>query len=221
MAKKRSYDDPCGIARALDLVGERWALLVVRELLLGPKRFTDLRAGLPHVGPDVLSQRLRELEQAGVLRRRTLAPPAASKVYELTPRGAGLEPVILALGRWGSGAPFPGEPGSLGPDAFALALKTLFDPAAAGDTTCRVALRLSDESAFALSIANGRLELGRGEPASPDLILGGDTATLTTVLWHGGSLEDAVSSGRLSIEGSRRLVRRFLGCFPLAPAVAA
>src|SRR5437764_3058381 len=99
MAKKRSYADSCGIARALDLVGERWALLVVRELLLGPKRFTDLRVGLPHLGPDVLSQRLRELEQAGIVRRRTLAPPAASKVYELTPRGRALEPVILALGR--------------------------------------------------------------------------------------------------------------------------
>src|ERR687889_2824463 len=105
----RSYGDRCGIARALDVVGERWALLVVRELLLGPKRFTDLRAGLPNVGPDVLAQRLRELEAAGVVRRAKLPPPAASKVYELTPRGAELEPVILALGRWGSVAPVPPE----------------------------------------------------------------------------------------------------------------
>src|SRR5215208_936562 len=107
MPAKRTYGDPCGIARALDVVGERWALLVVRELLLGPKRFTDLRAGLAHVGPDMLSQRLRELEQAGVVRRRTLAPPAGSRVYELTERGLELEPVVLALGRWGSRAPFP------------------------------------------------------------------------------------------------------------------
>src|SRR5437660_736681 len=138
MAKKRTYDDPCGIARALDVVGERWALLVVRELLLGPKRFTDLRAGLPRVGPDVLSQRLRELEQTGILRRRTLAPPAASKLYELTTRGEALEPVILALGRWGSVAPFPADHGALGVDAFALALKTVFDPSAATDVTARV-----------------------------------------------------------------------------------
>src|SRR5919205_66330 len=100
MGNRRSYGDRCGIARALDLVGERWALLVVRELLLGPKRFTDLRAGLPHVSPDVLAQRLRELEQAGVLRRGTLPPPAASRIYELTGRGRELEPVVLALGRW-------------------------------------------------------------------------------------------------------------------------
>src|SRR5215211_5215261 len=103
----RTYGDRCGVARALDLVGERWALLVVRELLLGPKRFTDLRGGLPNLGPDVLAQRLRELEQAGVLRRRVLPPPAASRVYELTERGRELEPVILGLGRWGSAAPFP------------------------------------------------------------------------------------------------------------------
>src|SRR5437763_16199667 len=96
---KRTYGDRCGIARAVDVVGERWALLVVRELLLGPKRFTDLRAGLPKVGPDMLAARLRELEQAGVVRRGELPPPAASRVYELTERGRGLEPVILALGR--------------------------------------------------------------------------------------------------------------------------
>src|ERR1700684_2381520 len=101
MTVKRSYGDSCGIARGLDAVGERWALLVVRELVLGPKRFTDLRAGLPRVGPDMLAARLRELETAGVVRRRTLPAPAASKVYELTAWGAELAPALLALGRWG------------------------------------------------------------------------------------------------------------------------
>ena len=100
-SKKRSYGDACGIARALDTVGERWALMVVRELVLGPKRFTDLRTGLPHVSPDVLAQRLKDLEVSGVLVKRKLAPPAASQVYELTPRGRALEPVLVALGRWG------------------------------------------------------------------------------------------------------------------------
>src|SRR3954453_19527145 len=108
MPGKRSYADRCGVARALDVVGERWTLLVVRELLLGPKRFTDLRAGLPGLSADVLAQRLRDLETADVVRRATLPPPAGSKVYELPPRGFELEPVILALGRWGSVAPFPG-----------------------------------------------------------------------------------------------------------------
>ena len=102
MAGKRSYGDPCGIARALDVVGERWALLVVRELVLGPKRFTDLRAHLPGIATDVLSQRLRQLEQAGVLRPVAMAAPASGRVYELTARGRELEPVLHALGRWGS-----------------------------------------------------------------------------------------------------------------------
>src|ERR1022692_3712680 len=131
MPRKRNYGDPCGVARALDLVGERWALLVVRELVLGPKRFTDLRAGLPNLSPDVLAQRLRELERTEVVRRRKLPPPAGSRVYELTEWGRELQPVVLALGRWGSRAPFPPSEAPLGVDAIMLALQTLFDPSAA------------------------------------------------------------------------------------------
>src|SRR3954462_7810726 len=138
----RPYGDRCGIARALDAVGERWALLVVRALMLGPKRFTDLRAGLPNVGPDVLAQRLRELEAAGVVRRRKLAPPSAARVYELTEWGRELEPVVLGLGRFGSRAPFPAGEAELGTDAFAIALKTVFDPAADPDLEATVELRV-------------------------------------------------------------------------------
>src|SRR5829696_7206603 len=105
MTTMRTYGDGCAIAQALDLVGERWALLVARELLLGPKRYTDLRRGLPNASPNVLSQRLGELERAGVLRRRKLPPPAASRVYELTEWGMELEPVIVRLGRWGARSP--------------------------------------------------------------------------------------------------------------------
>lgn len=105
MASKRSYGDGCGIARALDLVGERWGLLVVRELVLGPKRFTGLHAGLPGVSPNVLAQRLRELEGAGVLRRRTLGPPTGARIYELTEWGRELEPLLIGLGRWGGRTP--------------------------------------------------------------------------------------------------------------------
>src|SRR3954468_17812802 len=105
MARTRTKVDGCGIAHASDLIGQRWALLVVRELLLGPKRFTDLRTGIPDISPDVLGRRLRELETSAVLRRRDLPPPAASKVYELTPWGYDLEPIVLALGRWGARSP--------------------------------------------------------------------------------------------------------------------
>src|SRR6201993_4693852 len=105
MTTARRYDDPCGIARALDAVGDRWALLVVRELIFGPKRFLQLRDGLHLISPNVLSQRLRDLEDAGVVRRQLLAPPAGVPVYELTDRGRDLEPALLELGRWGSQQP--------------------------------------------------------------------------------------------------------------------
>jgi DNA-binding HxlR family transcriptional regulator len=211
---KRTYSDRCGIARALDVIGERWALLVVRELLLGPKRFTDLRAGLPHVAPDVLAQRLRELEQADVVRRRTLAPPAASRVYELTERGRRLEPVVLELGFWGSVAPFPSGDAQIGADATAIALKTLFDPVAADGVSTSYELRFGDQR-FKVRVADGQLELTRGEAKEPDAAIETEPGTLASVLWHGRALDDAVRSGKLKVEGSRRAVNRFLGLFPL------
>ncbi len=218
MPKKRSYSDPCGVARALDLVGERWALLVVRDLLLGPKRFTDLRAGLPHVGPDVLSQRLRELEDAGLIVRETLAPPAGSRVYRLTARGAALEPVVIELGRWGSQAPFPSEHGELSPDSLAIALRTTFSPVAAGSLALTVALNL-DGQPFAIRVSDGQLALSRGTTEHPDLTLTADTGTLTRVLWHGRAVDDAVRTGDISLVGARRDARRFLRVF-VVPAGA-
>jgi DNA-binding HxlR family transcriptional regulator len=209
---KRTYGDRCGIARALDLVGERWALLVVRELLLGPKRFTDLRAGLPHVSPDVLAQRLRELEQANVVRRAKLPPPAGSRVYELTPRGRALEPIVLELGRWGSIAPFPPGRAEIGADALAIALKSLF--VGADGTEGSFELRLGEDR-FRIRVADGALEVARGAAPEPDAIIETDPATLATVLWHGRELAEAQRSGDLSIDGDRRAASRFLRLFPL------
>jgi DNA-binding HxlR family transcriptional regulator len=203
----RTYGDRCGIARALDLVGERWALLVVRELLLGPKRFTDLRAGLPNIGPDVLSQRLRELETSGVIRRRRLAPPAASQVYQLTDWGRDLEPVVLGLGRWGSRAPVPSEDAPLGADAAMIALKTMFHPPAADGLEASYAVRLGEDE-YDVRVAGGRLEITRGAPARAEATIETDPATLAMVLWHGRPMDD------LRVEGSRLLARRFLRLFP-------
>jgi DNA-binding HxlR family transcriptional regulator len=223
MATRRTYGDRCGIARALDAVGERWALLVVRELLLGPKRFTDLRAGIPNVGPDLLSQRLRELEQAGILQRRRLPPPAATAVYELTDRGRELEPVVLALGRWGSAAPFPGGEARLGPDAFVIALKTLFDPSAAAGMDASYELRLGEHK-FHARVVDGQLHVAReapGDPVGPPAAdhaaatIDADPGTLSAVLWHGRKLADSVASGDVRIGGSKRAANRFLRLFPL------
>jgi DNA-binding HxlR family transcriptional regulator len=203
MASKRTYGDPCGIARALDLLGERWTLLVVRELVLGPKRFTDLRAGLPNLSPDILAERLRELEQSGVLQRRKLPPPAGSRVYELTEWGRQLEPVVLALGRWGSRAPFPVGDAQLGVDAVMLALKTVFDPSAVTGLGASYELRLGE-----------RLDIARATSEDPDAVIETDPGTLAAVLWHGRRLAEARREGAFKIEGSLSAVERFLGLFP-------
>jgi DNA-binding HxlR family transcriptional regulator len=211
----RTYGDPCGIARALDLIGERWALLVVRELLLGPKRFTDLRAGLPHLGPDILSQRLRELESAGVVRRAQLPPPAGARVYELTDWGHELEPIVLGLGRWGSRAPFPKDHGALGVDAFMLALKTVYEPDGIdGLLGGTYEIRLADQ-AFEVRPADRQLDVVRGAPANPVATIAADPATLQEILWHGRRLQDALGAGELTIAGDRAAAERFLGLFPL------
>jgi DNA-binding HxlR family transcriptional regulator len=216
VATKRSYGDACGIARSLDVIGERWALLVVRELVLGPKRFTDLRTGLPRLSSEVLAQRLRELEDAGVVRRRTLPPPVAARVYELTDRGRDLEPVLLALGRWGSLAPMPPGDAPLGVDAMVLALPTLFDAAAADGLDATYELRLAGQS-FRARVADGRLEVTRGSAARPDAVVTTDTGTLAAVLWQGRALADAHRAGDVRIEGDRRAVERLLALFPLPP----
>jgi DNA-binding HxlR family transcriptional regulator len=213
MEGKRTYGDPCGIARALDLLGERWALLVVRELVLGPKRFTDLRAGLPNLSPDVLAQRLRDLERSGVVCRRKLPPPAGSRVYELTEWGSELEAVVLALGRWGSRAPFPPGDAQLGVDAMMLALRTLFDPSLADGLRASYALRLGEER-FQATVSDGRLVVVRGSAAGPDAIIESDPGTLSAVLWHGRRLTEARRTGALKIDGSLTAVERFLNLFP-------
>ncbi len=217
MTGPRTYGDRCGIARALDAVGERWALLVVRELLLGPKRFTDLRAGLPHASPNVLAQRLRELEEAGVLRRRTLAPPAAAKVYELTGRGLALEPVVIELGRWGAGTPSPPASVGMSLDSTILSLRTLFDPARAEGLSATLELRLDDQP-FRAEVAGGRLEVVRGEATAPDATVVTDHATLLALIRGRRALADTLRAGDLVVEGDERAVARFVDLFPL-PAV--
>jgi DNA-binding HxlR family transcriptional regulator len=212
VSSPRSYCDGCGIARALDLVGERWALLVVRELLLGPKRFTDLRAGLPAASPNVLTQRLRELEERGIVRRRKLPPPAPARLYELTEWGRELEGPLLALGRWGARSEPPPEDASVPVDAVILALKSMFDPAAAGDLAARFELRL-DEQVFRLEVADGRIEVERGAASSPDAVIETAPDTLSAVVFEGRPVDD------LRIEGDREAVARLVGLFPL-PAAA-
>jgi DNA-binding HxlR family transcriptional regulator len=213
MTENRTYGDPCGIARALDLVGERWALLLVRELLLGPKRFTDLREGLPGASPNVLAQRLRDLEAAGVLQRRRLGPPASVQVYELTGWGRDLEPVLLALGRWGRRS--PARPtGALGVDALLVALKTTFDPATAPRGTRRYQLRIGDDR-FHVRVADGALDVTRGSGnEAADAVIETDAATLREVAFGRRSLAQALRAGQLTITGDRRAAEELFRLFP-------
>src|SRR5918998_6578781 len=201
----RTYGDRCGIARALDVIGERCSLLVVRELLLGPKRFTDLRTGLPKISPDVLAQRLRELEEAGVVARATLPPPAASKVYELTDRGRDLAPVLHALGRWGAAEPVADDV-PMGADALMVALPTTFRADRADGAELEIGITLGSDS-FSARVREGRLDVTRGAPAAPDATIATDVPTLAAALWHGGALDGA------EVTGDRRAVERFVGFF--------
>ena len=218
MTGRRTYGDMCGIARALDLVGERWALLVVRELLYGPKRFTDLRRGLPGLSPDILSQRLRDLEGAGILRKRALEPPAAAKVYELTERGRALEPVLVELGRWGTEAPFPPDGAAFSPDSFVLALRTVFDANRPRGSEGRYLLDFGTDR-FAVTLGPQGVEVARGADGEFEARLYADTATLAGLLWRGRSADEAVASGDLRIEGSKRAATKFLAAFPAGTSV--
>jgi DNA-binding HxlR family transcriptional regulator len=219
MGRRRSYDDGCAAAHALDLVGERWALLVVRELLLGPKRFTDLRAGLPGTSPNVLAQRLRELEGAGIVRRRKLPPPAASRIYELTEWGKDLEPVIMSLGRWGVRSPSKPRDAELSVDSLILSFRTMFDAQRAEGLEASYELRLGEET-FRAEVAEGRFEIERGVADRPDAIVETDSGTLAALVYEGRELAEALHSGEVRIEGDPELVARFLSLFPLPEPAA-
>jgi DNA-binding HxlR family transcriptional regulator len=220
MASRRTYDDGCAAAHALDLVGERWALLVVRELLLGPKRFTDLRAGLPGVSPNVLAQRLRELESGGVVRRSKLPPPAASRVYELTEWRLDLEPVVVSLGHWGARSPSRSRDAALGVDSLVLSFRTMFDLRAAEGLEASYELRLGEDS-FRAEVADGRFEIIRGSAEQSDAIVEAeDAAVLRALVYEGRDLDEVLRSGDVRIEGDRQAVASFLTLFPLPEPAA-
>ncbi|WP_103352191.1 winged helix-turn-helix transcriptional regulator [Amycolatopsis sp. CA-128772] len=204
MPTSRSYGDACTIARALDIVGERWALLVVRELLLGPQRFSDIRRALPGASSNLVTDRLRELEGHGVVTRRKLPPPAASTIYELTERGRELEPVLLALGTWGAGVP-RARSASLSVTSVLLFLRESARPR--GTACYRIEL---DARVWTVRTEPGHLTVEPGEPATPDATIRTDPWTLNTLLERPTHLTKALTDGRLTLEGDRNAVRRLL-----------
>ncbi len=216
MSTMRTYGDGCSSAHALDLVGERWALLIVRDLLFGPKRFSDLTAGLPQGSPNVLTQRLRELEASGIVRRRKLPPPASTMVYELTAWGAELEPILMGLQRWGAASPtFPHDV-PVGCDAAMLALKNGFDPRAGADVTVVVEIRFG-AGTFAVTAGDGHLDIRRGSADHPGAVIVTEPVTLEEVAFGMRTLDGAESAGDLVVEGDHTVAERFLAMFPVAP----
>jgi DNA-binding HxlR family transcriptional regulator len=218
MVGKRRYDEGCAVAHSLDLIGERWALLIVRELLLGPKRFTDLRAGMPGASADVLAQRLREMTESGVVRRRKLPPPAGSEVYELTEWGAALEPIVTHLGRWGSRSSSLNPAADSSVDSLVLSLRALFNPQAAQGFSATIGLSLN-ESRFIVDVADGQLHVSRGEAEHPTATLDTDRSTLAALLYGGHPLDDAVRAGDATVGGKTAVLARFLRLFPLPAPV--
>jgi DNA-binding HxlR family transcriptional regulator len=200
MTSLRSYEDPCGIARALDLVGERWALLIVRELVFGAKRFSELRAGLPDASPNVLSQRLRELEAAGVLQRR-------KALYELTDWGRELHPILLQLGRWGARSAQRSK-GALSVSSLMVALEATFVPAQAAELQACYELRLREER-FNVQVARSSIAIASGSARRPDAVIETDAATLRALVFGDRKLSDA----QVELHGDARIGRQFFRLF--------
>jgi DNA-binding HxlR family transcriptional regulator len=214
MATHRSYHDSCGMAHALDLVGERWALLIARELVLGPKRYSDLRADLPGISTNVLSHRLDELESAGVVQRHRLPPPAASWVYELTDWGSELEPIMRQLGRWGARSAIHPLDAHLSVTSFVLSLRTNFDPSAAEGVTADYDLRMGADR-FHARVAGGRFQVSRGATKDPTAIIEGAPVALAAVVYGGRDLAEAISAGDVRVDGDEASAARFPTLFTL------
>ncbi len=211
MPSQTRYDDPCGIARTMAVIGDRWAVLVVRELMFGPRRFAQLRSGLPGISPNVLSQRLRDLESAGLLQRTVLDESAASTAYELTSRGAALEPVLIELGRWGSREHNTSD-NELSVSAMMFSYKTVFDPSRATDGIYGVRV---DGEPLTVTVYGAQIQVRRGLDPAADVVLDTDMPTLRAVSFGRLSVRAAAKSGRLRIAGERRYAIAFGRMFPV------
>jgi DNA-binding HxlR family transcriptional regulator len=208
---RRTYNQICPLASALDLVGERWTLLVVRELLAGPKRYTDLQAGLPGLATDLLTARLRDLEAAGLVARRRLDPPAAANVYELTGQGLELQPVLLALGRFGMQLMPELEEGETVPlERVGLMLRLLFEPKASRGRHDRYRLEVEGSGAVTADVNDGALSMDSG-PA--DVTISASPATMIAVARGALAPGEALAAGKVEADDAEGLAR-FLGTFP-------
>ncbi|HSF11366.1 MAG TPA: winged helix-turn-helix transcriptional regulator [Erythrobacter sp.] len=211
----RWYDDACGTAFALEVLGERWAMLIVRELMLGARRFSDIRASLPGISAKVLTERLAGLEASGVVLRRRLPPPASTQVYELTEWGYRAEPVMQALGRWAASSPLHDPSLPMSAVSMMLSLRTMFDPARVGDRAAWIGFDIAGDT-FLARLNQGRLEIARRPLEKPDFAFAARDAQVLVALFY-GKVDPArlEATGALAISGDRAAALEFVGLFEL------
>lgn len=210
--EKRRYEDACGVAHALELIGERWAPLVLRELMFGPRRFSELRADLSGISANVLTQRLSELEARGLIRKVQLPPPASVQVYEATEWGLEAAPVMRALGRWAVRSPAHDPGRFVSAVSIMMSMQTMFDAARAGDLNARIGFRFG-ETQFVADIRDGSIDVRRGEADGADVAFVTEPGQLAGVLYGGAPLET------VDVKGDMAVAKRFVTLFPLPPKI--
>ncbi len=210
---KRRYEDACGLAHALELIGERWALLVLRELMFGARRFSELKADLPGISANVLTQRLAELEQRGLVRKTRLPPPASVQVYEATSWGLEAAPVIGQMGKWAARSPLHDPTLPISHVSVMLSLQTMIDPELASGLKAKLGFRLGQAS-YVAALRKGRLDVKRREIGDCDVLFTTAPAELAAVIYGGAPLDT------IGVEGDMKLAKRFIALFPLPQKAA-
>jgi len=217
-SKMRWYDDACGTALALELVGERWSLLIVRELMFGGRRFSELKASLPGISANILTQRLEGMEESGILIRRKLPPPASVQIYELTPWGYESETAIKELGRWAARSPDHDTTLPLSAASIMLSFRTMLSAERSAGLDATIGFRMGPES-FVAHIVDGTIPIRRADPEGADVVFTTDPMTLGSVVYGGRPLSDPEADGTLAIDGDRALAERFTTLFVLPPKI--
>ena len=213
---RRRYEDGCGTAHALELIGERWSLLVMRELMLGPKRFSDIRADLPGISANTLTQRLEGLEKAGIVVREKLPPPASGQVYGLSEWGYQALPVMGALGRWAVRSQGHDPNQHFSAVSLLLSFMAMNNPAITRGLDATIGFRLGREN-YVLTMKEGAIKAVRGEPAGSDVTFEGPPGAVAAAVYGGVPLAELEAAGALKLEGDRRIAERFIALFPLPP----
>jgi DNA-binding HxlR family transcriptional regulator len=211
--EKRRFDDACGLAHAMELLGERWAMLVLRELAYGPRRFSDLKNDLQGISANVLTQRLTELEARGLVRKTKLPPPAAVQVYEATSWGLEVVPVIASLGKWAARSPLHNPELRMSHVSVVMSLQTLLSAERARGLNARIGFRFGDTN-YVTTLHDGVLDVDRGDADDCDVTFIGSPSEIAAVIHGGAPLET------IRIEGDSKLAERFRTLFPLPEKLA-